>query len=55
MTAVGVALPGVRAVNVLWRFARPHTIIGTALSVAGLYAIAAAEGHATNALDLVAS
>ncbi len=54
MTAVGVALPGVRAVNVLWRFARPHTIIGTALSVAGLYAIAAAEGHATNALDLVA-
>ena len=27
----------------LWRFARPHTIIGTALSVAGLYVIAAAE------------
>jgi homogentisate phytyltransferase / homogentisate geranylgeranyltransferase len=24
---------------VLWRFARPHTIIGTALSVVGLYAI----------------
>ena len=27
----------------LWRFARPHTIIGTALSVAGLYVIAVAE------------
>jgi homogentisate phytyltransferase/homogentisate geranylgeranyltransferase len=26
---------------VLWRFARPHTIIGTALSVVGLYAISA--------------
>jgi homogentisate phytyltransferase / homogentisate geranylgeranyltransferase len=26
-------------VGVLWRFARPHTIIGTALSVVGLYAI----------------
>ncbi len=25
--------------GVLWRFARPHTIIGTALSVAGLWAI----------------
>jgi homogentisate phytyltransferase / homogentisate geranylgeranyltransferase len=29
--------------GVLWRFARPHTIVGTALSVAGLYAIAVAE------------
>ena len=27
----------------LWRFARPHTVIGTALSVVGLYAIAVAE------------
>jgi len=26
-------------IGVLWRFARPHTIIGTALSVVGLYAI----------------
>lgn len=28
--------------GVLWRFSRPHTIIGTSLSVAGLFAIAAA-------------
>ena len=31
---------------VLWRFSRPHTIIGTALSIVGLYAIAAAESEA---------
>jgi homogentisate phytyltransferase / homogentisate geranylgeranyltransferase len=31
------------ALGVLWRFARPHTIVGTALSVLGLYAIAVAE------------
>jgi homogentisate phytyltransferase / homogentisate geranylgeranyltransferase len=29
--------------GVLWRFSRPHTIVGTVLSVAGLYAIAVAE------------
>jgi homogentisate phytyltransferase/homogentisate geranylgeranyltransferase len=50
-----MTLPAVRAVNVLWRFSRPHTIIGTALSVAGLYAIAAAEDHATGAADLLAT
>jgi homogentisate phytyltransferase/homogentisate geranylgeranyltransferase len=55
VTAVGVALPGVRAANVLWRFARPHTIIGTALSIAGLYVIAAAEDHASGAADLLAT
>ena len=27
------------ALGVLWRFSRPHTVIGTALSVVGLYAI----------------
>ena len=43
-------------VVVLWRFARPHTIIGTALSVVGLYAIAAAERAAAPALgDLLAT
>ncbi|HWK29455.1 MAG TPA: homogentisate phytyltransferase [Solirubrobacter sp.] len=41
--------------TVLWRFSRPHTIVGTALSVAGLYAIAAADGHATGAPDLLAT
>jgi homogentisate phytyltransferase/homogentisate geranylgeranyltransferase len=55
VTAVPVALPAVRAATVLWRFARPHTIVGTALSVAGLYAIAAAEGGATGAGDLLAT
>ena len=52
---VRTKLPAVRAVNVLWRFSRPHTIIGTALSVAGLYAIAAAEDHASGAADLLAT
>jgi len=35
---------------VLWRFARPHTIVGTTLSVLSLYAIAAVE-YAGGALD----
>jgi homogentisate phytyltransferase/homogentisate geranylgeranyltransferase len=36
-------LPAVRTAAVLWRFTRPHTIIGTTLSVVGLYVIAVAE------------
>jgi homogentisate phytyltransferase/homogentisate geranylgeranyltransferase len=39
----------------LWRFGRPHTLIGTALSVIGLYAIAAAESDAPGAGDLLAT
>jgi homogentisate phytyltransferase / homogentisate geranylgeranyltransferase len=35
--------PAVRTAAVLWRFSRPHTIIGTTLSVIGLYVIAVAE------------
>ena len=31
------------AAGVLWRFSRPHTVIGTALSVLGIFAIAAEE------------
>jgi homogentisate phytyltransferase/homogentisate geranylgeranyltransferase len=31
------------AVGVLWRFSRPHTVIGTTLSVLGIFAIAAHE------------
>jgi homogentisate phytyltransferase/homogentisate geranylgeranyltransferase len=31
------------ALEVLWRFARPHTIVGTALSVVGLWLLVAAE------------
>jgi homogentisate phytyltransferase / homogentisate geranylgeranyltransferase len=41
------------ALVVLWRFARPHTVIGTALSVGGLYAIAAAELPGPRAADLL--
>jgi homogentisate phytyltransferase/homogentisate geranylgeranyltransferase len=55
VSAVPAALPAVRAANVLWRFARPHTIVGTALSVLGLYAIAAADGNAGGAGDLLAT
>jgi homogentisate phytyltransferase/homogentisate geranylgeranyltransferase len=35
-----VAVPAPRAPAVLWRFARPHTIIGTAVSIVALYLIA---------------
>ena len=38
--AIGARRTGV-AVRTLWRFSRPHTVIGTALSVAGIFAIAA--------------
>jgi homogentisate phytyltransferase / homogentisate geranylgeranyltransferase len=31
------------ALSVLWRFSRPHTLVGTFLSAAGLYLIAVAE------------
>jgi homogentisate phytyltransferase/homogentisate geranylgeranyltransferase len=41
--------------DVLWRFSRPHTIVGTALSVAGLYTIAATQHAATGAADLLAT
>jgi len=41
------------ALGVLWRFSRPHTIIGTTLSIVGLYAIAVAETSAPPAYDLV--
>jgi homogentisate phytyltransferase/homogentisate geranylgeranyltransferase len=50
---------GVRALPVhaavLWRFSRPHTIVGTTVSVIALYAIAAAAGEGTGALDLGAT
>jgi homogentisate phytyltransferase/homogentisate geranylgeranyltransferase len=55
VTAVPAALPAIRAANVLWRFARPHTIVGTTLSILGLYGIAAAEDHGTGAGDLLAT
>jgi homogentisate phytyltransferase/homogentisate geranylgeranyltransferase len=44
------SLAGRSAPVVLWRFARPHTIVGTTLSVLSLYTIAAVE-YAGGALD----
>jgi homogentisate phytyltransferase/homogentisate geranylgeranyltransferase len=51
---VTIAAAHLRAnpLGVLWRFARPHTIIGTALSIVGLYAIS--EGG-RGAADLLAT
>jgi homogentisate phytyltransferase/homogentisate geranylgeranyltransferase len=40
------------AAGALWRFSRPHTIIGTTVSVIALYAVAAEAGHATGLADL---
>jgi homogentisate phytyltransferase/homogentisate geranylgeranyltransferase len=39
----------------VWRFSRPHTIVGTTVSVLALYAIAADAGRASGALDLAAT
>jgi homogentisate phytyltransferase/homogentisate geranylgeranyltransferase len=46
------AVPLVAVGGALWRFTRPHTVIGTAVSVAGLYVIAAAELDAPPLYDL---
>lgn len=53
----GTVAPGGRiraAPGVLWRFSRPHTVIGTALSVLGLYAIALHNARGTGVGDTVA-
>lgn len=42
-----------RGLRALWAFSRPHTVVGTALSVAGLWAIAVAEGGTALAGPLV--
>jgi homogentisate phytyltransferase/homogentisate geranylgeranyltransferase len=46
-SAVRRSLPQARSVGwrlaVLWRFSRPHTIVGTTISIVGLYLIAVAE------------
>jgi len=39
MAATEAVASPARAASVLWRFSRPHTVIGTAVSVAGLFAI----------------
>jgi homogentisate phytyltransferase/homogentisate geranylgeranyltransferase len=38
---------------VLWRFGRPHTLIGTSLAIVGLYVIAASLDRAPGAVDLL--
>jgi homogentisate phytyltransferase / homogentisate geranylgeranyltransferase len=54
--AVAAARPNVATrLVVLWRFSRPHTIVGTTVSVLALYAIATAAGHSTGAADLAAT
>ena len=40
--AAAVAVPA-RAAGVLWRFSRPHTVMGTTVSVVGLFTIVAAD------------
>jgi len=40
MTGRAVALPAVRPLGALWRFSRPHTIVGTTVSIVALYLIA---------------
>ena len=41
MTGRAVALPAARPLGALWRFSRPHTIVGTTVSIVALYLIAA--------------
>jgi homogentisate phytyltransferase / homogentisate geranylgeranyltransferase len=41
--AVAAVAAAPSRLGVLWRFSRPHTVVGTAVSVAALFAIAAAE------------
>jgi homogentisate phytyltransferase / homogentisate geranylgeranyltransferase len=41
--ALRAAGPPLAATSVLWRFSRPHTLVGTTVSILGIYAIAAAE------------
>jgi homogentisate phytyltransferase / homogentisate geranylgeranyltransferase len=40
---VRAAGPPLAAASVLWRFSRPHTLIGTTVSILGIYAIAVSE------------
>ena len=43
MTSHAAAVGRTGALGVLWRFSRPHTLIGTFISATGLYLIAVAE------------
>jgi homogentisate phytyltransferase/homogentisate geranylgeranyltransferase len=41
MSSRAVAAPAPASLGALWRFSRPHTVIGTAISIVALYLIAA--------------
>jgi len=43
----------VGALGLLWRFSRPHTLIGTSLSIVSLYLIAASLDRASGVADLL--
>jgi homogentisate phytyltransferase / homogentisate geranylgeranyltransferase len=50
MTATAAAVaPARAAAGVLWRFSRPHTIVGTTVSIAGLFTIVVAQLPAVHA------
>ena len=51
--ALARAAPSPTVTAALWRFARPHTIVGTTLSVLGIYAIAAHGSTSPPAYDIV--
>jgi homogentisate phytyltransferase / homogentisate geranylgeranyltransferase len=53
--AAAPAIRVARGVGALWRFSRPHTIVGTTLSVVGLYAIAAELVTVRGGFDLAAT
>ena len=40
MSSRAVAVPAPRSLGALWRFSRPHTIVGTAVSIVALYLVA---------------
>ncbi|MGZ4279403.1 MAG: homogentisate phytyltransferase [Solirubrobacteraceae bacterium] len=41
--------------GVLWRFSRPHTLIGTTVSIVSLWTIATAQGRGSGVADLLAT
>jgi homogentisate phytyltransferase/homogentisate geranylgeranyltransferase len=43
LRSLALRAPLPAGVIALWRFSRPHTLVGTAVSILGIYAIAAAE------------
>ncbi len=49
MTAAGAVAVPARAAGVLWRFSRPHTIVGTTVSIVGLFTIVVAQLPHTDA------